>query len=348
MTLTTPTVRIEYFDPRSGSAEGFAAFNAFSDVMRAEQFPDDPPMPHADRERWWRNLPAYDEPHMWLAFDGDRVVGASHIIVEQHDTNRHALDFRVEVLPEYRRRGLGRELFRRVVTAAREHGRTLLIGFSSSRVPAAGAALEAVGAKPGLPMLTSQLDLVELDDALLSTWIQRAGERAADFDLGFWSAYPEEHLEAFAHLVQVMNTAPRGELDIEDHRVTPQELRQTEAWLRKAGMQRVTAYVTQRSTGRFAGFTELAWRENIPTIVHQWGTGVLPEFRAHGLGRWLKAAMLKRLKEVNPHARFVRTGNANVNEPMLNINRALGFRPYTQETIWQLELEQAQAYLDRA
>lgn len=52
----------------------------------------------------------------------------------------------------------------------------------------------------------------------------------------------------------------------------------------------------------------------------QGGTGVFPEFRGKGLGRWLKAAML-------------------------GINQALGFRPYLSRCVWQRETDKAEAYL---
>ena len=74
-------------------------------------------------------------------------------------------------------------------------------------------------------------------------------------------------------------------------------------------------------------------------------TGVSPEFRGRGLGRWLKAAMLDRIVRERPGVKFVRTGNADSNAAMLGINRALGFTPYVSRCVWQLETEKALAYL---
>jgi hypothetical protein len=44
-------------------------------------------------------------------------------------------------------------------------------------------------------------------------------------------------------------------------------------------------------------------------------------------------------------APLIRSGNANVNAPILEINRELGFRPLSAETLWQVDLATAQPYV---
>ena len=46
--------------------------------------------------------------------------------------------------------------------------------------------------------------------------------------------------------------------------------------------------------------------------------------------------------------RRIRTGNAYVNEPMLKLNRELGFRPYRSMYIWQVDVSRVLAYLNQA
>ena len=60
--------------------------------------------------------------------------------------------------------------------------------------------------------------------------------------------------------------------------------------------------------------------------------------RGHGLGLWLKAAMVRRLPAEHPAFTEVETDNAEDNVHMLAVNRALGFRPYRRTREFQLDL----------
>jgi GNAT superfamily N-acetyltransferase len=101
-----------------------------------------------------------------------------------------------------------------------------------------------------------------------------------------------------------------------------------------------------RATGKFAGYTETVWNPNRPEVLRQDMTGVFPQYRNKGLGRWLKAAMLDKVLKERPQVKYVRTGNADSNAAMLKINTALGFKPYMADTLWQVELQKVLDYLN--
>ncbi len=145
----------------------------------------------------------------------------------------------------------------------------------------------------------------------------------------------------------VMNTAPKGELTLDDVTVTSAQLRQREAFLAARHSTRWVAYVRALRSRTLAGYTEMTWNPANARVLSQGDTGVQPNFRGHGLGKWLKAAMLERALSEKPAVRHVRTGNADANAPMLKINHALGFRLRMAEVVWQVERVTLHAYLQK-
>src|SRR5262249_47458628 len=136
---------------------------------------------------------------------------------------------------------------------------------------------------------------------------------------------PDELLDAYVAVLEVMNTAPREELDMEDEHHTPERQRERETRAARRGDHDWILMARHEPTGAIAGYTEIEWMAYSNELVWQGGTAVDPTHRNKGLGRWLKAAMIQRLLAERPTVRYVDTWNAGSNEPMLNINIALGF-----------------------
>jgi hypothetical protein len=61
---------------------------------------------------------------------------------------------------------------------------------------------------------------------------------------------------------------------------------------------------------------------------------VTSEHRGRRLGQLVKATNLRALHAGLPEVTWICTWNAESNEPMLRVNRALGFRPVGRTTEW--------------
>lgn len=326
----------------------YDALTIFLNALQTEADPEMPPVPVEERVRRWQSLPPYSVLRMWAIRHPEQptIVAVGRLGFQRVEHNRHVADFSIGVLPEFRRRGLARRLLAPVAAAARQEARTLLIAFISSTVPAGEAFMQRLGGRMGLPLHVNQLDVQEVNRDLLRQWQQRARERAAGFELLLWDGrVPDEHLEAFVGLVEAMNLAPRGDLQVEDFHVTPERIRLFEQAEADRGDQRWRFVARERATGALAGYTEVIWHPNRAQFLQQGDTAVLAAYQNRGLGRWMKAAMLEKVLRERPEVRWIRTGNAFVNEPMLKINRELGFHPHHAAYIWQVEVDKVEAYL---
>lgn len=347
--MSTPSIEIRPFAYQTASDDEFRRLNTFENLLRRERIPDDPVVSDEECMQWWRSKPSAFVIEPWLAWnEAGEIVGCAFGFMIAENSNQHLLQFDLEVHPAYRRQGLGKRLLGYLVEIAQRNNRTLLATGTNDRIPAGALFMERIGARKGLEGHTNQLVIADLDRALLDQWQQRAQERATGFTLGIWAGpYPADQLEEIAHLYSVMNTAPRDDLEMEDFTFTPALLQEWDQNLLATNTERWALYARENATGRLAGFTVVFWHPDRPHILGQGDTGVFPEYRGKGLGRWLKAAMLEKVLRERPQVTVVRTGNADSNTAMLKINHELGFKPFISECFWQVERSQVEDYLGR-
>jgi mycothiol synthase len=342
------SVQILPLDGKAASQAEYAALNRHTNRLRLERLPDDPTTPLEETIQNLQSFPPFADFRMWAAWDPGQteILALGYVVFLRMEENKHLAQFDISVLPEHRQQGLGRQMLDLIASTTQQEDRRLLMTNTTDHVPGGEAFMNRIGAKKGLEGHTNQLRLSELDHNRIAEWITRGQQNMAEFELGFWDgAYPEEVLQEVAELFELANQQPMGDLEIEDMHMTPERLRQMEQNMAARGSLRWTFYVIDRATGKFAGYTETVWNPNCPEVLRQDMTGVFPQYRNKGLGRWLKAVMLDKVLKERPQVKYVRTGNADSNAAMLKINNELGFKPYTADALWQVELQKVLDYL---
>lgn len=262
------------------------------------------------------------------------------------------------VVPDARRRGIGRAMAERIEQVAIGLGATTLQAWVDHRAPVPGgeaiAAVSghgAVAADPAARLAIAmdyaleQVDRIsELDVAAargtLETHRADAVAHAGEaYELRSWQgSTPQElHAPMAALHARMVTDAPSADLEVDDERWDTARLARLEAEWAEAGLTPLQAIAIHRATGDVVAFTILllpapgrpAFQED--TLVHA-------EHRGHRLGMLVKAENLLQLGRLHPDRTRIITWNAEENRPMLRVNEALGFVPVGAEGGWQKRL----------
>jgi GNAT superfamily N-acetyltransferase len=328
---------VEQFDPLRGPG----ALQALVDCGLASErlvFGDRQTAFTATELREKARVDAASDRLFFLARLEGQPVGGGHVALPLRD-NRHFADLVLDVHPAHRRAGVGSALLAAMEAAAAQHGRTSLRVESTTRLgepdPAEPFAARH-GYRSALVDLRSDLDVPGDLDGLLAPLEREAAAFSADYDVQtWWDDVPQQWREERARCAVAMSTdAPAGEVDIEAEDWDVDRIAQMVEQLHAQGRRFVETVAVHRPTGRIAGFTDIAVPPHDPSMAFQWDTLVMSEHRGHRLGLRVKAANLRAVRRELPGVTWLCTWNAESNEPMLRVNRALGFRPVGRSTEW--------------
>jgi mycothiol synthase len=336
---------IEHWPAREQSDALLAEVYSARAALHEEAEPNDPRRPLAVEIAEVRNLPPSVDGVALVARDAaGSIAGLAWCWWEDLPGRDHALMAHAEVLPGSRRQGLGRLLLDGCARVAQQRRLRLVIGRTRDNVPSGAAFCARLGAELAMVGQENRLDLRTVDRALVDRWLDEGPLRAPGYGLEFVAGLtPPRLAEQAAEVLNVINTAPRENLDVGDVPITPALLHEYETADAAAGVERWAYYAVQEATGRFVGLTDINIRPDSPDRVEVGATAVDRAHRGRSLGKWLKAAMTRKILDQLPSVRWVITFNAGSNDAMLAINTELGFRTVAVRTTWQLATDRLSA-----
>lgn len=258
--------------------------------------------------------------------------------VPAYELNKHLFWADLFVRPDHRRRHIGSSWMPVLLELMDRHGCTLAgIGTEED---SGHAFLKWLGANAGLVGAENRLKLADVDWSMARGWIEEGPRRSPQTRLEFYEGHLPEHMwEEFApQLTGLLKDIPFENLDIGEVIVTPDHMRDWYARLDLGGELQYTV-LTREPDGVISAMTDATWAPYKPTILQQRFTGVRSDARGRGLGKWIKAEMLMRVRQIHPEIQWVVTDNAGSNAPMLAINKKLGFKQYRAETEYQISRE---------
>jgi GNAT superfamily N-acetyltransferase len=264
----------------------------------------------------------------------------------------------VQVLPEFRGRGIGTALAEALEELVRADGKAKALAYTPIQdapgdrltpptgfgsVPAdsrevrfllaRGYTLEQVERASRLPLPVPDIDdLMEAAQAASGT----------DYTLHFWTnGTPPRWRNDLAVLETRMSTdAPTAGLEEPEDVWTAERIAERDARNALTNPRNsLVAAAEHVPSGTLVGFTEISVPRQTARSAMQYATLVLREHRGHRLGMLLKVANLAHLMRVYPGHPSVATFNAEENRHMLSVNESVGFVPFAYESAWRKNLQ---------
>jgi ribosomal protein S18 acetylase RimI-like enzyme len=264
---------------------------------------------------------------VWLASDADSTPVGTAFLRLFDGGREHLAELDLRVHPAERRRGAGSRLLDAAVAAARGDARRHLVAQAEAG-SSGDLFLAARGFRKVLTLRFTRLPLADADPAALAA---TAGRPHPGYRLTSWrGTVPDALAGTFAAAHRAMDDMPVGDTGDADRTTAAWDVDRVRAAARAVGQRGDhlhTVVAVDTRDGSVAGFTELVVPCDGTGDGQHYGTGVLPEHRGRGLGRWMKAESIRQARKDHPDLGGLLADTADGNTPMRRINDALGYAP---------------------
>ena len=260
--------------------------------------PDEPVPSHEDLRKFLSQIPERREQVVfWLVYDGDRhLVGylsLHHPKPESPDyeSNKGRIYVEPVVLAPSRRQGIGMQLLPLYVDYARKVGATWIEW--DTKFESGMRFSEKIGATEAGRQRTNRLAVVEVDWDMMQRWVDQGQANNPEVTLIRIADVPEPGLlDSYCDLhANINRLQPMDEVEGTMYTLTPEEFVKEARQLETRKIERVIL-CTRQPDGTLSGLTDMYFEQENPAHAAIHLTGVRREFQHHGLGKWLKAAMM--------------------------------------------------------
>ena len=345
-------IELRPFDPFKASETDWKIFHEYRYKRYPEFAPGDPITADEAVENSLRFMreEEYIETHSVHLVDApDEWIGLVRVSTlketsPSYEENKHqCFVYNIELLTPFRGKGIAKKLLSVVLEFTKKYEKVLIIADVSE--DDGKRFIKKLNAKEALSAVENRLDLMKLDWDMVKEWTKEGPVRSPESKLVFFQDCPDDILEAYCKIyTEVINQAPREDLDVGDYVTTPELRRQHEKFQKDLDTTWLTA-ITKEPNGDISGMTEVFYRPSKDPLIYQELTGVPEKYRGTGKGKWLKAIMLQELTKRWPTVTSVVTGNATTNAPMLSINERLGFKVHRETIAVQMKRADLEKYL---
>lgn len=324
--------QVEMFSPADAAESELVECYEIARAAYVTDYPDKDFQPYSSfadqmhRTTWLLGL-----QRIWVARMGHRIVGIVTVFFPERENRQMAIT-KVVVPPALRRRGIGTALLGATLSNARSEGRTTITGQGLKVCGDGDRWASSLGFRRVQEFVMQALNVPDTDSELWDV------PPPPGFRSERWTdSAPDRLVSGYAQARTAITDAPKDISSLRFPEWTVERVRQHEADLRKNDFESRVVVAIHESSGVVAGLTELLVRASRPELAYQQDTAVLPAFRGHGLGRFMKAAMMRWLVTDRPEIQRVATNTDAGNVHMIRVNHQVGY--LTDYTLADVEAE---------
>lgn len=300
----------------------------------ADMYPEESPLTDNEVKLRLENK-GYDESN-YFAFSNGQMIGYSDISRPcksnlAYEQNKNRVGFWAFVLPEYRNQGLGVKL---LTLALEDPLRQDVQRLRTSAYSADGRRfIESLSGKVVSKSSTRELLIKDVDWKLIQSWKSISFtpdkkpivefHKRIDWDIA--EQLLDLSLEISNELSQMDNREFVHTRELKEH-----DWKEMLEYWGKAKLEH-DFIILKDQNSEVIGYTACSFQPGNTDMTWQGMTAVWKHHRGNGYGKLLKALMLDNIRKNHPQIVKINTGNNDLNDPMVGINRKLGF---VEKSLW--------------
>lgn len=280
-----------------------------------------------------------DRPYdgMWLAYDGDALVGYATLELSEWDDPDMAVAL-CHVHPEHLGNRAGTGLLTEQAATTKAANRNKMLTFAFADTPCERLLLQQ-GWTIGQRTSQRRIEPQRLDYDYIAGLAAEASTHAGDYEiLSHDGPLPQEWLTDMQTLSESINDAPLDDLDVEPDTFPPERLAGSDQAMVRRQQRVYRLMARHKDSGEWAGHSVVCVDGLRPGVANQEDTTVIPAHRGHRLGMLLKARMLLWLHDVQPNLETIDTWNSDSNDHMIAVNERLGCTVINRGLVMQVRL----------
>ncbi len=165
----------------------------------------------------------------------------------------------------------------------------------------------------------------EANMVTINGWLESFPQRYSGNRVIFFEAIPEDHAQAYVNLINQFIEDIPAEREGPVPQLSVETIRSREAARRKRGLHLYTVAILDQKD-QMIGHSSASIQEQNPVGGYQSMTGIERAFRGRGFSKWLKAELFARVGQLHPDNEYLNVDMRAINEPILRVNRAMGYK----------------------